>query len=160
MTRIRIPRTELDVFPICLGTGEVGTKLDRQRSFALLDAYVERGGNFLDSAHNYGDWVKDAPRSACEKMIGAWLKERGNRGQIVLATKGAHPLLDGMDLPRGSRQDIIHDLDESLLFLQTDVIDLYWIHKDDQTRPVEEIVETLEEQVRAGKIRTYGASNF
>lgn len=160
MNQMLIPRTDLTVFPICLGTGEVGTKLDRQHSFALLDAYVERGGNFLDTAHNYGDWVRDAPRSACEQTIGAWLTERGNREQIVLATKGAHPLLDGKNLPRSSRQEIIKDLDESLQCLQTDRIDLYWIHKDDPTRPVEEMVETLEEQARAGKIRYYGASNF
>lgn len=160
MNRTLIPRTNLRVSPLCLGTGEVGTKLDRQRSFSLLDSYVERGGNFLDTAHNYGDWVKEAPRSACEKTIGAWLKERGNRGQIVLATKGAHPLLDGKNRPRGSRQDIIQDLNESLQSLQTDVIDLYWIHKDDPSVPIEDMVETLEELTRAGKIRYYGASNF
>jgi aryl-alcohol dehydrogenase-like predicted oxidoreductase len=157
---IRLPQTDLNVFPICLGTGEIGTKLDRERSFALLDAYAERGGNFLDTAHNYGDWVPDAPRSASERMIGAWIKERGCRKRMVLATKGAHPLLDGNDLPRSSRQDILQDLEESLQCLQTDRIDLYWIHKDDPARPVEEIVETLEEQVGRGTIRYYGASNF
>jgi aryl-alcohol dehydrogenase-like predicted oxidoreductase len=160
MTLTSLPNTDLAVFPICLGTGEVGTRLGQQESFALLDSYVELGGNFLDTAHNYGDWVKDAPRSASERTIGAWLTARGNRGQIVLATKGAYPLLDGRDVPRSSREEIVHDLDESLHCLQTDVIDLYWIHKDDPTRPVEEIVETLEEQSRAGKIRYYGASNF
>ncbi len=159
MNRIRIPNTDLAASPLCLGTGEIGTKLDQSRSFALLDAYREAGGNFIDTAHNYGDWVPSAPRSACEKTIGAWLKARNVRHQVVLATKGAHPLLNGDNAPRSSCADIVHDLDESLRYLQTDVIDLYWIHKDDPARPVEEIVETLEEQARIGKIRYYGASN-
>lgn len=155
-----ISGADLKVFPICLGTGEIGTKLDRERSFALLDAYVEQGGDFLDTAHNYGDWVRDAPRSASETVIGEWLQDRRCRDRIVLATKGGYPLLDGRNIPRGSRSEIVEDLDGSLRCLQTDRIDLYWIHRDDETRPVEEIVETLQQQVRAGKIRWYGASNF
>lgn len=157
-----IPHTNLNVCSICLGTGEIGTKLDRERSFALLDSYVELGGNFIDTAHNYGDWVKTAPRSACETMLGEWLTLDGgrNRNRVVLATKGAYPLLDGKNVPRSSRQEIEGDLDGSLRCLRTDVIDLYWIHRDDPTRPVEEYIETLEALVQAGKIRYYGASNF
>jgi aryl-alcohol dehydrogenase-like predicted oxidoreductase len=160
MNSVLLPGTTLNVSSICLGTGQIGTGLDKDNSFRLLDAYVERGGNFLDTAHIYGDWVKDVERSICEKTIGAWLMARGNRDQIVLATKGGHPYLDSMQVPRLSRQEIVTDLDASLQCLQTDYIDLYWLHRDDPTRPVEDILETLNAQVKAGKIRTFGASNW
>lgn len=135
MQLIHLPATALNVSPICLGTGEIGTRLDRNASFRLLDAYVDAGGNFLDTAHVYGDWVKDVERSICEKTIGAWLQSRANRARIVLATKGGHPDLHTMNVPRLSRAEIIQDIDESLQFLQTDVIDLYWLHRDDPLCP-------------------------
>ena len=160
MQSVHLPATTLNVSPICLGTGEMGTRLDRNASFRLLDAYVDTGGNFLDTAHVYGDWVKDVERSICEKTIGAWLKSRANRARIALATKGGHPYLHSMNVPRLSRAEIIQDIDESLQSLQTDVIDLYWLHRDDPSRPVEDILHTLNNQAQAGKIRALGASNW
>ena len=160
MTTVQIPNTTLHVSSLCLGTGEIGTTVAGDEAFRLLDAYVEKGGRFLDTAHNYGDWVQDAPRSASEKTIGAWMRARKNRDGIVLATKGAHWRLDRPDAPRLARRDIEDDLNGSLAALGTDRIDLYWLHRDDPARPVEDILETLNDQVRAGKIRYFGASNW
>jgi aryl-alcohol dehydrogenase-like predicted oxidoreductase len=154
-----IPNTTLEVSTICLGTGEIGSGLNEEDSFKLLDLFVELGGNFLDTAHVYGSWVPGL-KSPSEKMIGVWMKSRGNRQKMVIATKGAHPDLQTMHIPRMSSQEIIQDLNESLDHLKTDFIDLYWLHRDDPNRPVEEIIQTLESQVRAGKIRYYGASNW
>lgn len=160
MKTIQIPNTTLAVSSICLGTGEIGTSVAGEDAFALLDSYVEHGGSFLDTAHNYGDWVKDAPRSASEKTIGEWIRSRGNRDEIVLATKGAHWHLDTPKEPRLSRRDIEADLNGSLAALGTDRIDLYWLHRDDPSRPVEDILETLNAQVKAGKVRYFGTSNW
>ena len=159
MTNILIPNTTLDVSSICLGAGEIGSSLNEKDSFELLDLFVELGGNFLDTAHVYGSWVSGL-HSPSEKTIGSWMKARRNRDGIVVATKGAHPNLDSMDVPRMSRKEILQDVDESLEHLQTDRIDLYWLHRDDPKLSVEVILETLESQVHAGKIRYYGASNW
>lgn len=159
MKLITLPNTELRVSEICLGTGPLGGELGRAESFALLDAFVEKGGNFIDSAHVYSDWIP-GEKSRSEKLIGAWLNERHNRQEIIIGTKGAHPRLESMHIPRVSPQEIITDLDESLAYMQVDKIDLYWLHRDDPTRPVEEIVDTMNAQVKAGKIRYFGASNW
>ena len=95
-----------------------------------------------------------------EKTLGAWMKARGNRQQVVVATKGAHPNLETMHIPRLSPAEIVGDLEASLGHLQTEQIDLYWLHRDDPARPVSEILETLEAQRQAGKIRYYGCSNW
>lgn len=126
----------------------------------MLDAFVAQGGNFLDTAHVYANWNPALPRSISEKTIGAWMKARGNRSQILVGTKGAHPDLATMHISRLAPADIVQDLNESLQHLQTDYIDLYWLHRDEPNRPVDEIVETLATQVTAGKIRAFGASNW
>ncbi len=159
MRKISIPNTSLTPSALCMGTGDLGGSIDRESSFALLDAFRGYGGNFLDTAKVYSDWIP-GERSRSEKLIGAWLKERGGRAQIVLATKGAHFDLSTPHISRVTPADIINDLDASLVNLQTDWIDLYWLHRDDPARPVGEILETLQAQVRAGKIRCYGASNW
>ena len=146
--------------PLCLGTGNFGAALDQDAAFALLDAYLDQGGNFLDSAQVYCDWIPDNERSSSEKIIGRWMKERRNRDRLVIATKGAHPDLATMQIPRMSRAEIEADLHASLRHLQTDVIDLYWLHRDDPARPVAEILETLNAAVQAGKIRAFGCSNW
>jgi aryl-alcohol dehydrogenase-like predicted oxidoreductase len=154
-----LPQTELRVSAICLGSTDIGSRIDRDTSFRLLDLFVEHGGNFLDTANVYADWASPT-KSISEKTIGAWLRQSGKRDQIVLATKGGHPDLKTMRVGRLSRPEIVHDLDQSLAHLQTEVIDLYWLHRDDASRPVGEIVETLNEQVQAGKIRYFGCSNW
>jgi aryl-alcohol dehydrogenase-like predicted oxidoreductase len=159
MRSLRLPNTTLDVSSLCLGTSEFGSQVDRATAFQLLDEFVAAGGNFIDTANVYGDWVPGT-KSSSEKMIGAWLAERGQRDKIVIATKGAHPLLASMDVPRCAPHEIVHDIEQSLRHLKTDVIDLFWMHRDDPTRPAGEIIETLAAQVQTGKIRSYGCSNW
>jgi aryl-alcohol dehydrogenase-like predicted oxidoreductase len=155
----QIPNTDLQVSVLCMGTGAYGGSIDRAASYRLLDSFVERGGCFFDSAKVYSDWIP-GERSRSEKLLGAWMKERKNRARVIIATKGAHPDLSTMHIQRLAPQDILADLDASLSHLQSDYIDLYWLHRDDPTRPVEEIVDTLASQVRAGKIRAFGCSNW
>lgn len=156
---IAIPRTSLEVFPICLGTCDIGSMIDEQTSMQLLDSYVEGGGNFLDSAAVYANWLPIEP-SISEKTIGKWMKARGNRDNLIVATKGAHPNLTTMHIPRVSRREIESDLHDSLRHLKTDRIDLYWLHRDDANRPAAEILEVLNDCVGAGKIRYFGCSNW
>jgi aryl-alcohol dehydrogenase-like predicted oxidoreductase len=159
MQTISIPGTDLQVSEICLGTGGIGSAIDLDTSYRMLDRFVEQGGNFLDSAKVYADWLP-GERSSSEKTIGRWLASLGNRDRIVLATKGAHPDLASMHIQRLSRPEIVSDLESSLDHLKIDRIDLYWLHRDDPGRPVGEILETLNELVKAGKIRYFGASNW
>ena len=159
MVRINIPNTNLMVSSICLGSGDFGGGIDPQKSFALLDTFLEQGGNFIDTAHVYNNWIP-GEKSRSEKVIGSWIKERGCRDEVVIGTKGAHPLLSSMNIGRMSPVEVIQDLDESLAYLQLEQIDLYWLHRDDPTRPVAEVLETLNNQVKAGKIRYFGASNW
>lgn len=155
-----IPGTTLYPSVICMGTVPLGSTVSEQDSFELLDTFVEQGGNFLDTANVYADWLKMG-KSTSEKTIGKWLKQRqGGRQQIIVATKGAHPNLDTMRIPRMSREELVHDIDQSLGHLQTDYIDLYWLHRDDSSRPVNEIMDVLNEQIRLGKIRYIGCSNW
>ena len=154
-----LPNTDLNVSEICLGGGDLGGLLDQNASFALLDRYVELGGCFIDTAHVYNNWIP-GELSRSEKTIGAWMRARKNRTQLILATKGGHPDLAHMHTPRLSDREIVTDLEESLRFLQVDCIDLYWLHRDDPTRPVEELVAILAAQVKAGKIRYAAVSNW
>jgi aryl-alcohol dehydrogenase-like predicted oxidoreductase len=159
MRYVVIPNTALRVSQICLGSTDIGSVIPTAESFALLDEFIALGGNFIDTALVYADWIP-GPRSTSEKAIGQWLKARGLRNQITIATKGGHPQLSTMHISRLSHAEITHDLAESLDHLQTDTIDLYWLHRDDPTIPVGEIVDILNEQVAAGKIRYFGASNW
>ncbi len=159
MRYTRIPETSLEPSVICFGTADIGSKIDHDSSFRLLDAYLDGGGNFIDTAQVYADWLP-GERSISEKTIGQWLAARGGRNKLVIATKGAHPRLGAMSVSRMSRADIVHDLDASLQNLQTDVIDLYWLHRDAPDYPIENIIDTLNEQVQTGKIRYFGCSNW
>ena len=150
---------DLNPSPICLGTADLGSAVDKNISFAILDAYVESGGNFLDTAKVYADWLP-GERSTSEKLLGEWMHSHHNRSALIIGTKGAHPELDTMHIPRLSRAEIEADLNASLRHLQTDVIDMYWLHRDDPARPVEDILATLNDAVKAGKIRFFGCSNW
>ncbi|MBN9393289.1 MAG: aldo/keto reductase [Chloroflexi bacterium] len=154
-----IPGTDLNPSVVCLGSDWFGSSRDEATAFALLDAFFEGGGNFVDTALVYGEWVPDG-KGLSEKTLGKWLKTRSNRSQIIIGTKGAHPRLDTMTVQRLSKEDIVSDLDNSLHNLGTDTIDLYYLHRDDPNRSVGEIITTLNEQVRAGKIRYFGCSNW
>ena len=159
MDLVRLSHCDLSVFPLCLGGVPLGSTLDRGESFRLLDAYLAAGGNFIDTAKVYADWLPIEP-SVSEKTIGEWLRQRGNRARVVISTKGAHPDLAAMHIPRLSPAEITADLHASLQHLGVETIDLYWLHRDDPARPVGEILETLSQQVQAGKIRCFGCSNW
>ncbi len=159
MKYVTIPHSELRVSQICLGSAEFGASITRQDAFRLLDTFVAEAGNFIDTAHVYSDWIPNT-KSTSEKWIGQWLKQSGMREDTVIATKGGHPELRSMNVSRMSREDIEQDVNESLEYLQVDVIDLYWLHRDDVNMPVGEILDILNEQVWLRNIRYFGCSNW
>ena len=145
-------RTDLDVFPLCLGANVFGWTADEPQSFAVLDAYLAAGGNFVDTANSY---LVEHGRS--ETIIGRWLAERGTRDEIVLATKVG----GGRGAVRNLRPDTIeHEVRASLERLGTDRIDLYYAHFDDEDTPLEESLRAFDALVRAGTVRHLGASNY
>jgi aryl-alcohol dehydrogenase-like predicted oxidoreductase len=142
-------KTELDVFRLCLGGNVFGWTADESESFAVLDAYAEAGGNFIDTADTY----MRPNMGTSETIIGRWMAERGNRDDIVLATKvGSEGGL--------SAANIREHAEASLRRLQTDRIDLYYSHKDDGSVPVQETLGAYDELVREGKVRHIAASNL
>ncbi|NEC13890.1 aldo/keto reductase [Streptomyces sp. SID8014] len=157
MTSLRpLGSSDLDVFPLALGGNVFGWTADEAQSFAVLDAYTAAGGNFLDSADSYSSWVPGNEGGESETLIGKWLASRGNRDEIVVATKvGGHPQFKGLSVG-----NVKAAAEESLRRLGTDRIDLYYTHFDDPAVPVEEIVTALDDLVKAGKVRAVAASNI
>ncbi|MFB7937882.1 aldo/keto reductase [Streptomyces sp. NPDC127049] len=148
--------SDLHVFPLALGGNVFGWSADEERSFAVLDAYAAAGGNFVDTADVYSEWVEGNEGGESETIIGRWLAARGNRSDIVVATKvGAHSRLKGLSAPV-----IKAGAEESLRRLGTDHIDLFYTHFDDESVPVEEIVTALDQLVKDGKVRAVAASNI
>jgi aryl-alcohol dehydrogenase-like predicted oxidoreductase len=145
-------RTDLDVFGLCLGGNVFGWTADEPESHAILDAYVDAGGNFVDTANSYL-----VEHGASETIIGRWLARRGNRDEIVLATKVG----GGRGATRNLRPDTItSECRASLERLQTDRIDLYYAHFDDEDTPLEETLRAFDALVRDGKVRHVAASNY
>lgn len=163
MEKMRIQNTELSVSPFGLGTADAGVAWKEEDVERIIGTYLELGGNLIDTAHVYSDWVPPE-RARSERIIGDWLAKTGKRNEIVLVTKGGHPSMveknPDMHKSRMRREDMREDLDSSLRKLRTDYIDLYFYHRDDVSIPVEETVEVMEEFVKQGKIRYYGCSNW
>ncbi|MFF4762602.1 aldo/keto reductase [Streptomyces sp. NPDC001292] len=157
MTSLRkLGSSDLEVFPLALGGNVFGWTADWEQSFAVLDAYTAAGGNFVDTADSYSAWVEGNQGGESETIIGEWIKERGNRSDVVIATKvSQHPDYQGL-----SAANIKAAADASLRRLGTDHIDLYYTHFDQPEVPVEEIIGALDELVRAGKVRHIAASNI
>ena len=147
------------VSTLCLGTVNFGTKLPEEDALHQLDYFFENGGNFIDTANVYGRWDSSG-EPLSEQAIGKWLKERKVRSEVVISTKGGHPDLSSMDIPRLSEKEIREDVESSLRSLGTDYIDIYFLHRDDQEKPVEEILGILEKLRGEGKILHYGCSNW
>ena len=144
---------------IGFGTADFGGRLPEGLARELMDAYVSIGGNFIDTARVYGDFA--TPRNGeSEKIIGRWMAERGNRDRIFLSTKGGHPPFADMHRSRLSPEEIRNDMADSLEDLQTDHVEIYWLHRDDETRPVGGILETLQGLVEKGFARMAGVSNW
>lgn len=148
-----------DVSAACLGTAEFGGKYDEAFSISQLDLFRDYGGNFIDTAHVYNDW-HPGEKSRSEKLIGRWMEHAGRREDFFLSTKGGHPPLTDMSHSRISRREIAADLEESLSFLRTSYVDLYFLHRDCTDVPVGEIVDWMNEWIREGKIRHWGCSNW
>ena len=157
MTTLRtLGSSDLEVFPLSLGGNVFGWTADEATSFAVLDAYAAAGGNFIDTADSYSSWAEGNSGGESETIIGKWLASRGNRDDIVVATKvSQHPEFKGL-----SADNIKAAAEASLKRLGTDHIDLYYTHFDQPDTPVEEIIGALDELVRAGKVRHIAASNI
>lgn len=128
-------------------------------AYRILDMYRDAGGNMLDSANVYGKFFK-AGTNICDEHIGKWMKMRGCRNSFIVETKGGHPAPSRPDVKRLRKTDVQADIEESLRALQTDVIDLFFLHRDDESIPAGEILEYLNEFKRDGKIRYFGVSNW
>ncbi|WP_169164496.1 aldo/keto reductase [Cellulomonas taurus] len=152
----RIGTTDLDVLPLNLGGNVFGWTADQDQSFAVLDAFAAAGGSFIDTADVYSQWVEGNSGGESEAIIGAWLAARGNRDDIVIATKVGQASAQ----PGTSRAAVQTAIDGSLRRLGTDHVDLYYAHIDDQDTPLEETVAALGEVVTQGKARYVAASNF
>lgn len=159
MSHIRLNGTDIEVSRVALGTATFGKDADEKTSFILMDRFVHNGGNLIDTAIMYADWLP-GEKSASEKTIGKWMAERKNRHDIIISTKGGHPQWDKMEISRLSEADIMSDIDKSLNNLQTDYIDVYFLHRDDKSMHVGEIMETLHKIVASGKARSIGLSNW
>ncbi|MEV6182080.1 aldo/keto reductase [Streptomyces sp. NPDC052016] len=157
MTSLRkLGSSDLEVFPLALGGNVFGWTADEAATFAVLDAYTAAGGNFVDTADSYSAWVDGNSGGESETLIGNWLRARGNRDDVVIATKvSQHPDFQGL-----TAANIKAAADASLRRLGTDRIDLYYTHFDKPEVPVEEIVGALDALVKAGKVRHIAASNI
>ncbi len=154
--RITLPKTELSVHPLCLGGNVFGWSADESESFAVLDAYVEAGGNFIDTADVYSEWKPGNTGGESERIIGKWMKARGNRSQMVIATKVAKL----STRPGLSAANIRAAAEDSLSRLQTDYIDLYYAHEDDTKIPLTQTLEAFNALVVDSKVRYIAASNY
>ncbi|HEV2482026.1 MAG TPA: aldo/keto reductase [Puia sp.] len=158
MQKKQLGRSPLQVAPLMFGGNVFGWTIDEATSFGLLDGFVFAGFNFIDTADVYSRWAPGNQGGESETIIGKWMKARGNRDKVIVATKV------GGDMGQGKKDIgkkwILEEVENSLRRLQTDHIDLYQTHWDDETTPVEETLEAYAELVRAGKVRVIGASNF
>ncbi|QWF79506.1 aldo/keto reductase [Amycolatopsis sp. CA-230715] len=151
-------KSDLAVSPFCLGGNVFGWTADEAQSFAVLDAYSAAGGNFVDTSDSYMNYFPEQGNEPgqSEAIIGKWLAARGNRDDVVVATKvGDHPQFKGL-----APANIKAAAEESLRRLGTDHIDLYYTHFDDESVPVEDIITALDGLVKAGKVRAIAASNI
>ena len=155
-SRIPIPKTELSVYPLCLGGNVFGWSADEAQSHDVLDAYTSHGGNFIDTADVYSEWKDGNSGGDSEAIIGSWLKKRGNRSEVVIATKVAKL----STRPGLSAANIKAAVDDSLKRLQSEYIDIYYAHEDDQNTPLEETLGAFDEIVKSGKVRYIAASNY
>lgn len=158
MKKVQIGKSGVEVSTLCIGTDLIGSKHDQSTSFSLFDYFAERGGSFIDTANFYASWYPGCVGGESETMIGAWMKERGNRKNIQISSKLA------FDYPGSegglTASEIERECEKSLKRLQTDYLDVYYAHRDDFETPLEETMEAFHRLIKAGKVRTIGASNL
>jgi aryl-alcohol dehydrogenase-like predicted oxidoreductase len=153
----QLGRSDLHVTPLCLGGNVFGWTIDEAASFDVLDAYLDMGGNFIDTADVYSSWAPGNTGGESEVILGKWMKARGNRDKVIIATKVGSQMPNGSGL---SKAWITQAVEDSLKRLQTDVIDLYQSHIDDSSTPLEETLRTYDELIKQGKVRVIGSSNY
>jgi len=153
----KLGKSGLEVAPLVFGGNVFGWTADEATSFKLLDAFVAAGFDFIDTADVYSKWVPGNSGGESEAVLGKWLKQRGNRGGVVIATKVGWEMAP--DRKGLSKAYILRAVEDSLRRLQTDYIDLYQSHVDDPATPLEETLEAYAQLVKAGKVRAIGASN-
>ncbi|GGE94014.1 aldo/keto reductase [Hymenobacter cavernae] len=158
MEKRELGKSGLQVAPWAFGGNVFGWTIDESTSFNLLDAFVDAGFNFIDTADVYSAWVPGNKGGESEAIIGNWLKQRGNREQLIIATKVGSEM--GPDKKGLSPKYIRQAVEDSLRRLQTDYIDLYQSHRDDPNTPQEETLQVYAELIKEGKVRAIGASNF
>ena len=148
--------TSLDVFPLCFGGNVFGWTVQQDAAFEILDAYAAAGGNFIDTADMYNSWLPDHPIGESETIIGNWMQARGNRSQMIIATKICSlPSRKGL-----SASNIAAATQDCLDRLQTDYVDVLYAHRDDLDTPMLETMTAFDALVQSGKVRYLGASNF
>ncbi len=153
---ITLPKTDLTVHPLCIGGNVFGFSADVANSEAVLSFYFDNGGNFVDTADMYSQWAPGHVGGESETIIGNWMKTRGNRAKMVIATKVAK-----LDTKPGLKAaNIKAACEDSLKRLQTDYIDLYYAHQDDLDTPIEETLSAFDSLIKEGKVRYIAASNF
>jgi len=156
----KLGRTGLKVAALCLGGNTFGWTTDQKASEAVLDAYMEAGGNFIDTADIYSIWAPGNKGGESETALGTWMAARKNRRAVVMATKVMGPMGSGPNDSGLSRQHIMEGVEASLRRLQTDYLDLYQAHWDDRDTPLDETLRAFDDLVRQGKVRYIGASNY
>jgi aryl-alcohol dehydrogenase-like predicted oxidoreductase len=152
----RLGSSDIDVFGLCLGGNVFGWTADEAASFAVLDGYTAAGGNFIDTADNYSQFVPGNRGGESETIIGNWMAKRGSREHVIVASKVGK----GNDHPGLAPANIRAAIDDTLRRLQTDYVDLYYAHLDDEETPLDESLGTFDELVKEGKVRTIGLSNY
>jgi aryl-alcohol dehydrogenase-like predicted oxidoreductase len=157
MDKRRLGRSDLEVAPFCLGGNVFGWTADEPTSFALLDAFVDAGFNFIDTADAYSRWVPEHTGGESETIIGRWMKARRNRDKVIIATKVGADMGSGRTM---APSYVNKAVEGSLKRLQTDHIDLYQTHWDDEKTPLEDVLSTYRDLIKAGKVRAIGASNY
>ncbi len=156
---LQLANGDMSVSKLVLGTDYYGTSVAKEMAFRLYDGFIEAGGNCIDTARSYADWMPGG-HGASEKLLGEWLQSRQARRKVLISTKGGHPSLERMETGRLARACLEGDLNESLRSLGVDQIDIYWLHRDDTGHPVEDIMESLAAIVASGKVRAVGCSNW
>jgi aryl-alcohol dehydrogenase-like predicted oxidoreductase len=158
METLRLHQADIEVSALAMGSDLIGSKIDRGSAFNLFDCFHGHGGNFIDTANMYAEWMPGCCGGESETTIGAWMKERGNRGRVVISTKVGFPYpgtSGGLSV-----KEIERECEKSLKRLQTDVIDIYQAHLDDRTTSLAETMEAFHKLIKSGKVRAVGASNL
>lgn len=163
-TKVKLGNETVDAARIAMGTMNFGSTVSEELAFQMMDRYLEVGGNWYDTAHMYAAWVPDGLGKS-EITLGKWIKARGTRDKIFVSTKGGFEygessLYESNDIPRLEHDYIIAQCDDSLRRLQLDYVDVYFLHTDDPTKPVSDIMDFMDEIVKSGRARAIGASNW